>query len=237
MTCSERATPDVIEENKAEITRLQRVVRQLEAMIAERDAERAMYFPPTPPQDPVPGSGAHDFGDWEDIEAFFDPTDADSETSNQPAPFSNQLPPLNFDYRNESYTFPGQPQSPLEPLEPVWPPRSCASTWPQRAVPFQPHDSHPPPCDPSHGNPLPLHRSQSISGGASRTTQSFDQFARDFEHTAEDLPVSSELPQPSLPFDGINYFVAIHTVPSSSSQIVHQWERANEVSYDEVQFF
>ncbi|GAA5886226.1 hypothetical protein JCM16303_004468 [Sporobolomyces ruberrimus] len=124
----ERATPDVIEENKAEITRLQRVVRQLEAMIAERDAERAMYFPPTPPQDPIPGSGAHDFGDWEDIEAFFDPTDADSETSNQPAPFSNQLPPLNFDYRNESYSFPGQPQSPLDPLEPVWPPRSRAST-------------------------------------------------------------------------------------------------------------
>ncbi|GAA5937744.1 uncharacterized protein JCM15063_002103 [Sporobolomyces koalae] len=46
--------PETVIENRAEIERLKKVVRQLEAMIAEQEAERAACLPPTPPYETFP---------------------------------------------------------------------------------------------------------------------------------------------------------------------------------------
>ncbi|GAA5886194.1 hypothetical protein JCM16303_004457 [Sporobolomyces ruberrimus] len=197
-------------------------------MIAEREVERKMYLPPTPPEDPVQYYDTRNPAEWDEFDAFFDRTDARDEAS-------NQLPPLASDYRNDPYALPVPPQSSYDALATSVPHRSRTSTWPQRAVPFQTeynaHQRAPP-----HTAPLPPYHLESHSGTL-HPPHSFDHFSHTFAQVA--LPDPPELPHPSfpsLPFEGISYFAPTQSM-SSSSYVINHGERPQSVQYAHAQFF
>ncbi|GAA6016428.1 hypothetical protein JCM11491_002408 [Sporobolomyces phaffii] len=126
-----------IRENKIEIERLKKIVRQLETIIAEREVEREMYLPPTPPHDELVPEHHH------------------------PPRNTRELPRAPPVPRHRHAGAPRPPRRHYHLNERDWQLHVRASTWPQRAVPLasESHPLHqpvpPPPHDP-HAHPAPI---------------------------------------------------------------------------------
>ncbi|GAA5937779.1 Zn(II)2Cys6 transcription factor domain-containing protein [Sporobolomyces koalae] len=129
-----QAGPETLRENRLEIERLKKVVRQLEAMIAEQEAERAAYFPPTPPydsilvqyDDDVPGPAADDYSAWVD------------ESYGSDVPVS----PRNSQYRDPYATPPSVQQSSTQDQpSTLWSSHTRGSTWPSSGPRMNSSDS------------------------------------------------------------------------------------------------
>ena len=131
--------PISIYENRLEIARLTKVVRQLETIIAERDAEQAAYralLPPPPLQDlPYLPTSTPTFDEYHDGENYFNLANPEIpllpyESTSTSLPPSNNYSHIPYDVTpysqhqsHEVYTHP-------PPARPEWLLHSRASTWP-----------------------------------------------------------------------------------------------------------
>ncbi|GAA5902602.1 Zn(II)2Cys6 transcription factor domain-containing protein [Sporobolomyces salmoneus] len=189
-----KSAPISIVENKKEIARLQKIVRQLEAILAEREAETTMLLP-TPPSYYVDSAPpASTTAEFDPIRDYF-ATMSETTSSTQPLP----TPPSHSNHNFNSNPSSLPPQHSSRPMTclPEWMPHARAETWPQRALPLPKQ----PPLSlraNSFAFPVPReHVPSPIPVNSTVLPNSTNQFSHFREQPSNDIPVSSHLPHPS----------------------------------------
>ena len=156
-----RSGPVAVYENKQEIIRLKKVVRQLETIIAERDAQFSTLFPAPPNKSSskkkkVNYLPAPSLEEYQQAEEYFRRMNAEEEGGSKEIP-----PPSHQPVGNDPFEL-APPPSHAESDQPTnheWRDHIRAETWPQRATtstpfPPPPHHQSLPPSDlpPTHSS-------------------------------------------------------------------------------------
>ncbi|GAA5902656.1 Zn(II)2Cys6 transcription factor domain-containing protein [Sporobolomyces salmoneus] len=206
-----KSAPISVVENKKEIARLQKIVRQLEAILAEREAETTMSLPTPPSHHFCPIPPASTIAEYDPIRDYFASMN-ETTSKDQPLP----TPPSHSNHNFNSFTSSIPPQHSSRPVTslPEWMPHARAETWPQRALPLPKQPPLPPRAN-SSAFPVPReHLPPPMPAASTVLPNSTTQFSHFVEKPSSDIPVSSHLPHP---LDGPRDFLTSYASTQTNS--------------------